>query len=420
MEETRQSEQSGAVAVTLTPEQNAINQSISFMKSNFPFLVDKRDRAVAALSLVKKVTTEEEDKVANNMLLKGNITYKEVLNKRMEITSKLDLVKESLMTSEKDILKQIERIKVLRNGFAQAELDRRNAEKKKIEDEKKKSDEKIRIKSELLKVVVNGLHTAVVNMEANVKKHLGNMTLENWDQMYKAFNTTPKLRPEIYAGLFSVEYNTNLVTPTEFNEILIQVKSEKSYEVCNAEYQKVAIPTVAAWRDHEAPLRKQQLEEIAALDPASAEEKIKEIAEENQTRENDLSQQLEQKFNEQKTQIETNAQNEQLQNEFNAQVSEQSITTAIPKGTRQKMAAIITAPEAEVEDVVINVVSACFASPKFPGILKRKKGIIVEPVNGVPVYEDWLSELLDFVANNTDAKIEGIELKPIVSTSARK
>jgi hypothetical protein len=134
----------------------------------------------------------------------------------------------------------------------------------------------------------------------------------------------------------------------------------------------------------------------------------------------DQNKQLQESQDQKQEQITEESQNEQLNNEFTSQVNLQSVGSGRASGTRVKRAAIITGAPGDIVKIFSKVLFECYKNPKFEGHIKRdKKGIAAPEENGVPVYNKWAETLLDFLANNTDATVEGITFKEIAGTVAK-
>ena len=263
----------------------------------------------------------------------------------------------------------------------------------------------------------------LAGMDDSIAKYLTTMTLENWDSKQAIFSVTPKIKQDVFDSWFVVEYDGLKLSKVKFDELLVEVKEKMTYEKVNTIYQEKAILKVNEWKG-KLPARKKELEEIAELEKtnaAAAVERQKEIDAKNATDEKNRATALEQQKSEKAAEVQQAVQGAQLDNAFEAQVATQAAGSGKSTGTRKKRVSVITAPDNKIVEVMAKVMFACFTNAKFKGHVKKDgEGKPLVDVNGIPQYQDWAAELLDFVAQNTDVKIEGIEFKEIISTTARK
>lgn len=387
-----------------------LQDGIQIIKEVLPFIIEKRDKAVAGLSLVKQVTNDAEDAIANNMLIKGKVTFDQVAEKRKSGTEKLDYFKADVMTFEKDIAAELDRIRGLRNAYANKKASEENAALTKIAAEKVKADALIKLKADLKEAVVNGCVAALETMNKNVSAFVGTITLQNWDEYTKKFTFTPKLKEDAYNLFFSVDFNTTLISAEEYQAVVADVKKEMPYENVNADYIKTAIPVMKIWTDSLPALKAK----LAGADQGTP------VADTAQQIQKAISNDQQAKVAE----IKEEASHSQLSNDFKAQVASQAIPASIPKNSTKVRKAVITAADQDIVKVMSRVLLKCYSHPKFKGHIERSKtGHPLPPdENGIPVYRAWMQELLDFFANETDGStgIGGIEIKEIISTKVSK
>jgi hypothetical protein len=419
------------------PALELVKNTTSRLQEVVPILQDKKTKACLALSKVVQVTSDEEDVIANNLLVKARATLeggttaegaktKGIVEMRMELTRPLDALKNTLIESEKAITEEMTRIKKLRDGYAQKKIDDAAAAAANAAKVLAQNNELSRVKGAFKQAIVDGQYKALQLMENNIRAHFNTMNLENWEGAAKRFTFKPMLKKELYDSFFAITYDPNLVAPEMFTKLVEQAKIDNPYEKVNEEYVKIAQPALDGWVNDTLPKRKKELEDLAELakkDAAAAAARAIEIEAEQKQANEQKDAELQTQQKEATAEIIDTVQTEQLTNNFQAQVSIQSAGAAAPKGARIKKVAVFKGADDGTVNfgaAIYKVMMACMSHPKFEGIYKRKKGLRVPDENGVPVYADWLQPLLDFFANNCDITVDGIELKDAISTSARK
>jgi hypothetical protein len=403
------------------------------ISKQFAGIADRSRRGVLALSKVQTITNDDEDRIANDLMVKVNATIDGgkdangnaipgIKSIRMETTRQLDGIKAMLMEPEKLLLAEAARVNELRNSYARAKEKRIREQQEAIEAEKKKNDEIARIKAAIRSNIVEGVVAAINLVNASIRTYFDAITLESYEAAVAKFNMKPKLKEEVYLSFFTSVRPLAIISNEMFSAIVAEMKLENPYEKINASYVEGAESTLKMWID-DLPKKKADLERMKELQATNAIEAQKEQERQEKEREAKKKEQeakLQLEADQRKAEIERQENEEKLQADFNAQVGLQSGETLT--GVRKQRVAII---DCKPEDIVITlgkILLACYGNPKFPGHLKRdKKGVILgNDENDVPQYADWAQDLLNFVAKEHDGQIPGVSFKEVVAVVNKK
>lgn len=414
-----------------------IEKEVGNIPAVFKGLLDRSQRACLALSKVQAIEDDETDRIANDLLVKARVTLEGkpekdgapsvlgLVDTRMQLTKPLDNFKRILMQPEKDIQAQSERLQGLRNGYAKKKLLEQQAREKEIALQKQKDDEVARVRAAMKEGAITALIGLINSVSSSIAEHVATMNLDNWEIKLARFDIKPSLRPEKYAGLFTVQYDANLMTADMYKAIQAQVQAEPEYtiEKLGEEYVSRAEATIKLWKD-DLPKKKEELERLRQLeetDRVAAEKERERLASENQKTQQQAQERTQAWGAGMQQAVEKEKDEALLKNEFTAQIATQEGAAATP-GVRTARVAVINCPDADIVKTISQVLYACYSNPKFKGHMKRdRKGIVLPPdEDGNPQYAEWLATLLDFVAKEFPGdKLEGIIFKPKVTTVAK-
>lgn len=415
----------------LIKERMEIFQTLSSIPELYTTLAEKAQKGCLALSKIQVIESDEQDEQANLFLVKTRKTLKGyqdangnevpgMESMRMGVTKGLDAIKGELMKPEKLLIAEGERVKKLRDSWANLKLQKQQEEQARIQKQKAIDDEIARIKAALKQRVVDGTFLAIQNMNNSIRAYFNEITLDNWDEKVKKFNLKPRLKESVYNDFFAIAYNHEILDVNVFYAIVAEVKKEFPYEQVNTDYVQSAEGTVKMWKE-DLPKKREELEKLAALEKENAvqAELLKQELREKQEREQkEAEEKLAKEREQQQKEIQAQLDEEKLQNEFKAQIQSQSGPEI--KNVRKERVAILSCPDTDVVKVISKVLYACFTNPKFEGLYKTKRGKVVGlDEAGHPVYSDWLAPLLEFVAKHHAGEIEGITFKEKVSTISK-
>lgn len=390
---------------------------------------ERASKAIAALSTIQKIESDEEDAAAEAMLARVRATYELIFEERKGITAHLDELKKLLMVPEKTIStdpkvteSEYNRVRNLRNQWAQDKLDKQRAEEEKIKKETAARNEITRLKTVIETNVHDGIITAIANVDSGIADWMNTITLDVYEEKIKRFNIKPQLKKELFDSWLNVVYDTAALSADDFTRFMDQVKAQMTYEKVNEEYVKGVEPIIEAHKQ-KLPALKLQLEEIEqakkenAAKAAELEEAKRKAEEEDKKRRED---ELQKQREEHAAAVEEKAKLEKANTLFDSQVAQQNAAVDLT-GTRIKKIATITGPETDTVIIFSKMLYNLFNSPDFVGAIKidKKTGERKYDDDGRPVYQDWAEQLLDIYANTCDLPIEGLTIKEKVGTTAR-
>lgn len=373
---------------------------------NVILMEEKTDKAMAALSVIKTVESDEEDEKAAHLLGRVRPTFEAVQKMRKEITDPMDAIKSQLMDFEKKIStakgsgSEYVRVKQLRDTYANKKAAEARVEQERIQHEKDVKFEEANIKSELVKSIELGVFDLIKEGEVGLTKFVSGMTLKNFDDQLVKLNYKPKLKTDAYSKLMQVPYNSTLITVDKYNEIVKGLGEKFQYDNINAAYSEQASNVLGKFKKEVIPLRKVELEERAKS--SADEQKIK--AEQDQKDLDDKLREVEQSYESEKKEVAEKADDKaaeiKIDAEFEAQVSSQGIEEQ--KGIRKNVIytideSILAKPSAVI-DVIIKAMTNVMVDAKFKGIVKRDaQGFPKLDPDGKTQYVDgvsfWLKEL---------------------------
>lgn len=411
-----------------------LSTAVAIAKIKFPVIQKRCEAAVLALSKFQEIKDDATDALAEKVLVKAREIYEESKAARMEFTGPMDDFKEIAMAPEKQINtdakapnSQYNRVRDLRNAFAQWKLENAAAEQKKIDDKRKHDEELNRIKIEFDRKAYGVVTDIVLNIDNIMEAFFKATTYETFEKRAEILKSQqPKLKQEDYDKIFTIPFNNQLITIDEFAAAQVEARSLFPYEKVNQDYVDRAKPKLQQWVE-KLPAKQKALQELKDLADKQASEKelveAKRKQEEKEAADALLLKQQSQAAAEEAiaAKNETLVTQEQEMNTqvmFAAQIATQSLSA--PEGKVKKEATIIS----QEEDLVVTISELfykVFIHPKYSGIVKRDKGGALKyDDSGRPVYEDWLEKLLDFYANNCEPTIKGISLKDKISTVQKK
>lgn len=421
--------QTPAVQTNALPEINAAK-----IMEVYSTLKEKESRAVAALSKIQTITSDEQDQAANDLLVKVRKTMegyqpKEpgatfipgIVTLRKEITKKADQLKAILMEPENAIVAEAERITKIRNQYATQKVQRQREEAARIEREQKIKDEIARIKKTMREAILEGIIKTVYKVSDSIQEYMKDVTLENWDEKTEIFNVTPKLKEGVYELFFSHEYDTDLIDSTTYLAIRAEVQKEETYQKVNEGYVKEASRTVQQWKD-DLPNLKARLQAIAETkqtDPVAAANETRQMQEQQAQKRAEEEARMHQEQEALKAQIARDNEEERLRNDMAAQAEKQAAGKT-PKHLRKNRVALLDAAITNPAENIVGILKACLENPKFGGWLKydSKTGNPVEK-DGFPVYADFLQPLLTFIAKEHDGELPGVVFNEKITTTAK-
>lgn len=341
---------------------------------------------------------------------------------RMEITGPLDEFKKELMSyekivspNEKDNLyaKNRQLLVTIENKKLQYKHGQEKIAKKKKDLENHKVDLTTQVRTNLAQMLI----TSVKEVDDGSRAFWNATTLDKFDERSKVFtSTSPKLKKEKYDHCFSVQANSSIINITEYNEWKANLMSEESFEIWNERYVEAITPTVNEWRARIPKIKEDLIAVANAKDEAEREKLKTEQAAVQEEEKKNVDAALAQASQEVKKDIESEAQMAKMENEFVEQATIQTIETA---PTKKKY---VVRDEKKVAKALSIAIYHTMINENFPGIYKldKKKQRVIDEETGAPLLRDEMQWFFDFVANNCDVEIEGMELMRVAKITIRK
>lgn len=405
-----------------------IQASVKKAETNWPVIKESSVKAQAALSGIIKIENDEDDAKAEEVVKKVIKTYAKVSALRLEITTPLDEIKEKVMQPEKFIsnLKghagesHLTRVVNLRNTYATEKLQKQRKAEADALAKQNEEFEISKIKADVQTIFNQNVLDYAANAEIAMTKFFNNLQLVkdnpekpeepiSWEQQIKKFNLTPKLKETTFNEWFDVPYDEQKLSVEKYKEVIEGIKALYTYELINKAYVTIAQPKIDDFKA-KLPAKKKELEDMAALQL-----KDKKAAEKLRLKQEAENQQKIDKINSDAALEKEKAAKEVKKQQNNENLGASFETLNVTQNQEElkiKRIPILTEEDPQkVFDAMAKVLFHCFSkADKFVGVFK-KDGKTDE--NGMPEYTPWAKTLLSFVADNTEAQIEGITFKEI-------
>lgn len=414
-------------------ELQLIVTKINDVSENLPQLISEMqsssEKAKMALSGIKAITTDEEDNKAMLLLGKVKTTYEGIKTKRESITKPMDNAKAFLMQYEKMISilpaetgSDYNRVKVLRDGYANKKFKDQQEAQQKAERDKAKRNEIARLESVFVTRFHDGIVDAVSSMRQSIQSYFNSIKLDTFDEQVKKFNLTPTLKQQTFESLFIVDYDKNVLPVDEFTKVLNKVKETFVYEEINKIYIEKALPVLTEFKSRLPELRK-NLQAEADLAKTNAEE-AERLKVERETANKLAAEKAQEQADKEKAdkaiETENNLNAAKLENEFVSQVATQEGKQQIASAVKKNKATITC----EYKNLLVmfnQLLFTLFTDPTFPGLVKKdKEGKDMIDENGRPVYLPWVEFLLSHYADHSDKPVEGITINQVLSTITKR
>lgn len=379
---------------------------------------DKATRVKAAGSLIQKVASAEEVQSANDFLVKARKTLngwekdgkkvQGVKEERLELTRKLQEVKEELMQPEKDIEAEMGRVQKMLNDHATAQLNAAKQQQEQQTAAREQSAAGVDVRAMIRSAIVNKTIDAIAAMNNAIKAFVPTILLENWDVAVKRFYVEPKLKPEIYESFFQVVVPREQMVPEQVAAIVAEMKAEHTYEKCNATYTNEAKAVLKMWAD-DLPKLKEKLEDEKRLGNMGANGGAERTVEQKQAILESICKNANVSILESANNLRSEAAAENEQDELKAEVDKQFISqvTAPIKNVRTKKVASIDCKPTDIAKVWGKVIFAIYLAEGPKAHLKENGEL-----------KGWAQELLNKVAD-LETAIEGVKIEEVASVVAK-
>lgn len=398
-----------------------IAPAVDKYKTNRALIDDKKAKATAALSVIKKVDTPEEDEFAAKLLVKCGATLTSMENLRKEYTKLLnDFIKDEIKP-ENELKLEMGRVKGLRDTRANGLAAAAKAASDKIAEEVEHNKTVHEIKGKLKLHVDEGIQGRIADFDNAINENLKKgLTPENG----KAFADRiaaikPSMKQEVYEKLFQIDRTKILKhTDAQFAEALEPCKGYFTYERVSGTYQDMAEALRDSWVQ-KIPAKVQELKRLAkgGEDAAKLQERINQRDIDEKAERDRIA---EKNRKEAETRITNETNDAKLSEDFKGQVKTQGVASAAPKNTRT-MVYYTLEPNISlvkiahvVSSMIINMISTPEAQLKQVYKKESEKPEDVEYVEGI---QYWLNQMATL---GYTPKIEGLVRREKLITVAKK
>lgn len=374
-----------------------------------------------AMIKIEKIESEEDDKKVNDLLSRVKMTYDQVDAQRKQLTEPYDNFKKALMliVGEVDPKKgkdnNYNRLKQLREGFAQEKLDKKRKAEADLNKIKLANTKLIDLEAQIKTQISSIPMDKLIEAEKTLTGWYDGITLENLEAKTKAINVKPKLKKEFYDSFFEVKMDMAGVDQAKVDEVVAKLKKEFDYESLNSDYSAKAVASLDAWKA-KLPQLKLRLEAIAKAEGEDAEALKNQLVAQKKIESDNAAEKLKEEKEEKERSIATDATDAKVEEEFVAQGSQQ----LLDKNTGpSKYVARFT--DDQWLKPFATVMYHAVIHEDFPGIYKKdREGEIKVDEKGRQIYIDPIDYFMKFFASKCNAKIDGIKMFEDVKVSTRQ
>lgn len=386
-----------------------IEPLVALVQEYGPKMIKGRDRAVAALEKITEVT-EANIEDTTQLLVKAKQTSDIIQKWRKEVTGPLDEIKKSLMTYEKDIIDQEDRVRKEIGKFKQQQLDAIRAEEERARKLREREDYKTDLTVIMRKNLQDMVMSIIVSTDEQSEKFFATATVDDFDEKAKRYATMkPVLKQPLYDKCFEIAFDGAKITPEEFKALVASVQLNETFAKYEGLVIDGCIPVINQWRGKIPDLKLKKIELEKAKDDAAKLQALQE-----QQRKEQESEQARKKAEfEEKRKVANEELNQQAEvDKMGNAFQEQAMTQTLEdKGPVKK---VLKFNNPKLMGKAFNtIVYHVMASPKFGGFQKREPRTkeLVYDDKGRPEYIDqvqwWINQ---FMSLKIDAHIEGTEV----------
>jgi hypothetical protein len=396
--------QAQSPVVQATEKSTLPSLNITDMEAHWKIIQFKRNQTVAALThlLEHPITSDEQDQELAKQLVLARNSKSSIEEQRKNITTVMDAAKKEFMKPEKEVEELYEQGRKMRDKWLNEKLRKQEEERQRIAQQRNREQEMIRVAAALDTAVVDGLVACVGAMNEQIQLYVSTITKENLEQRSKKFDIPPKLNPEKYHAFFMVNWNPTFISQQEYNKLVADAKEKWTYEKCNDQYSKSGMGVLKMWKDDLPRIVKQK-----------AEGQTEQVKQEAEMRVNAATTGLA----EQKAEIQRTERNDMLNADFNAQVALQENVQDLKNVRKVRVAWIAEVEPQGIIGTLQDLVQMVMMHEKFNGIYAKDRQGVEKGLDewGLPQYQPWIQELVDFAANHIDS-LPGLEYKVINKT----
>lgn len=394
---------------------------INLSKKLVPEMILSTNKAMDAMMSIKKIESEEDDAKVNTLLFRVKQTYDQVNEKRRQLTDPYDDFKKSLMliVGETDPKKgkdnHYNRLKQLREGFAQAKLDKKREEENVLAKAKLANTKIIDLEALIRTQISSGPMDKLIEAEKTLAGWYDGITLENFDGKAKMIKVKPKLKTELYDSFFEVNMDMSGVDQERIDDVISKLKKEFDYESLNKDYSEKGVASLKVWSD-KLPELKTRLEAIQKADGETSEKLKSQLEAKKRIESEESSKKLEDEKLEKEREIANEATDSKVEEEFKEQGAKQNLDKVTGSS---KYVARFT--EDKWLKAFATIMYHVVIHEDFPGIYKKdKNGKIKIDEKGRDVYIDPIDYFMKFFASKCNATVEGIKMFADAKVMTRK
>lgn len=403
------------------PEVTQVYNIIEKAKEYLPKMAIAHDKGIEMLMEFGDEIQEDEREDAVQVAGIIASAYDKIVGYRMQMTKPLDELKDFLMKYERPFDAKNEKSEYAKHRRKIGALDQKKIEeKKRIAEEAAKKKAKADALVDMGTKVLQNLNDLILNKtkaaESESKKYFDLCTLENFDTRAEAYKKMkPSLKPDDYAACFKVAYDTKVFTEAEYTDFVVTMKKVETFEKWTEEIVKSATPIVNAWRSKIPELKENLIKLKNATDDAERKRLADEQAAKAKTEEDRRLADVQQNHMAAGVDLSAKRELDKLSNAFVEQAAVQQVgdtgpTKLVLRFTDQKLTL----------KALTTIIVQCMASPKFPGIQKKKKDKLVFDEKGNPEYIEAVQWWIDFFLKNCDAHIDGTIVEEEAKVIIRK
>lgn len=385
----------------------------------------KYDRAMLAISKIvsKGVETDEDDKLANDMIVKCNSTVTAMQELRKAYTGPINDYLKVQIEPENKLKLEIAKVVGMRNSRAMRNAEKARLQNAQIDKEKNYKLYEASVKKAMQESVELGIHSKLEELRAWLAKAFAMMTKANIANVESQMRgIKPRLKEDYYISLFQVDYDNLSMDQAQFDELVGRAKGYWTYEKINDGYVDMFNKEMNAWLER-LPTRIKELdiidnggEEAARLRDIVAQREAKEAAEaQKQAEAKKLA--ISQAAGEAEQKAVYDA-------EFEAQAQTQR-TADLPSGTRSSYYFILN-NEVEkdlmkLSKVLGSLIINMIGEMKWTEVFEHdQQGLVKRDKHGNAIYVDGIKFWLDRAAKlKYVPQIEGLKQIHITSTVAK-
>ena len=375
---------------------------------------ERTKNALAALSEITVIEDSETERKAKSYIKGARNLYNEISKERLEHTNLIKKYVQGLMVFEKRIDtksgsgSEYDRVKKLLDAYADKLVKQQQDRERLAALQKNKEIEKGKIVNEFPVKVADKMEELLKGVSMAFDKWVNQLTLDNYEERVKLFKAhKPKFDEKDYRNFFdiSVEY----LSAEDRDELIKDLMGLHPHSSMEETY----IGKVQAMKDEWAkklPGIRSHLVQVAEAKSAEDAEKLKkEKAAELAKQKKDEEKKRQEELEALKTEQELKQGEAELFAEFQEQADVQQ--TTLPKGSAKRKVAKITAPVNKQPELLANIIYHCFNHPDFPGIYKKKDGVLDRDDKNNPILIPAVKYWVDYyIKNCDDAPLTGLEI----------